>query len=274
VLLFAALLTGLGAAAVPKGGDRTDQVPPPAERQQVAKAAAIDPPKTAKVDEPKRAEPIEFRDPGLVLYAGIQTELKLTDEQVRQIGDIVQQVHDQAKNDDAVIKPIPFGQASVAVAADRRPGSPAEQDANKHYVQKGYKALQKALPEILTYRQGLRLRQLERQFAGSLSFQDLEDAKLLGLTEDQRAKVQTIVKKAFERIPIVQDEQMIAHNAAHKAAFQQVLALLTEDQRKTWDELVGEIVDVESLREAEFFTPPRLRPMDMRVGGLRKSPSD
>src|SRR5262249_29598157 len=162
--------------------------PPPAENQRLAKAAATDAPAAAPMDEPKGVKPIEFRVPLLVVHALVQAELKLTADQVRKIRDIVQEVDARDREGNAP-------------AQGTQPGDRAE-IANKRVTEKS-QALRKALPEILTDTQALRLRQLERQAAGMSAFQDAENVKLLALTEEQRDRVKAIIAEARKVRPPV-----------------------------------------------------------------------
>jgi RNA polymerase sigma factor (sigma-70 family) len=269
VALLTAVLAGLGAAAVQTGNDSADSTPPSADRQEGAKAAAIKPPEAAKVDDPKPAKRIEFRNPLLVLRAEVQTELKLTAEQVRKIRDVVREVDDRAKVNAAPVKPLPPGsRAEPAEAANKR-------------VEEKVKALREALPEILTDAQAVRLRQLEKQVVGMSAFQDPEYVTLLKLTDEQQGKVQAIVAQARQ----VQRQRpggvvdVDSHRQADKAAVQQILELLTEDQRRTWRDLTGEEFDVGSMRQSELFPAglplrPGLQPGSGPVpGGSARSSS-
>jgi RNA polymerase sigma factor (sigma-70 family) len=225
VVLCAALLAGFGGDVASSDSGPAD-LAPPADQQHVAKAAAIKPPEAAKVDDPKPAKRIEFRNPLLVLHAEVQTELKLTAGQVRKI----REVDDRANVNAAPVKPLP-------------PGSRAEpaEAANKRVVEE-VKALRELLPGLLTDAQALRLQQLEKQVVGMSAFQDPEYATLLKLTDEQQGKVQAIVAHARQ----VQRQRPDSHRQADKAAVQQVLELLTADQRRTWRDLAGEEFDLGS----------------------------
>src|SRR5262249_30242997 len=76
--LFAAVLAGFSGSALSKDARSLPPTPPPAERQQGAKAAPMDLPAGADTDAPKAIEPIEFRIPLLAAHAAVQRELNLT----------------------------------------------------------------------------------------------------------------------------------------------------------------------------------------------------
>jgi hypothetical protein len=195
--------------------------------------------------------------------------LKLAQEQVRKICDIIGEVDARGKAEGAPVKP--------AEPGDR------DKTANK-LVLKKHQALQMALPEILTKAQALRMRQLERQAAGMSAFQDPENEKLLALTDEQRGKVRTIIvqarefplvpdgraistdeaavqfleAQAREFRPLLQDGKIVPSNykKTEKAAVQQILELLSQDQKRTWRDLTGDTCDVGSLQRADLFPAP------------------
>jgi RNA polymerase sigma factor (sigma-70 family) len=244
VLLVAGALAGFGGYAVQHDNAPLDPTPS-AERQEAAKATTIDPP-AAKVVEPKPAQRIEFRNPLLVLHAEVQKELKLTEEQVRK----VRAVDDRANEDASRVNPPPPGAPGSRVNP-LQPGAPAE-PGNKRNVEK-VEALRETLPEILTDAQAVRLRQLEKQVAGMSAFLDPEYVKLLKLTDEQQGKVQAIIAQAHQ-VPLQQHPGRVGDfdsRQADKAAIQQILELLTEDQRRTWRDLTGDAIDIGSLRLSE-----------------------
>jgi RNA polymerase sigma factor (sigma-70 family) len=256
LLMLATVFAGLGGAALPKDTRPVESTPPPAARQQVATAAVMASPAIATVDEPKTTQRMEFRVPLLVLHAVVQTELKLTAEQLGRIRDLIHAVDAHAYEGNPRVQPLQL---------DER-----VERANK-LIQEKHKALRKALPEILTEVQAVRLRQLERQAAGMSSFQDPENVKLLALTDEQRSKIRTIIAQAREFRPVVKDGNVLTFNnqEADKAAIQQILEMLTDHQRKTWRDLVGETMDVRSLRLVDLFAPPgRLPPVRARALSL------
>jgi RNA polymerase sigma factor (sigma-70 family) len=247
-LLFVTVLAGFGGDAVQHDYAPLDPTPS-AERQAAAKATTIDPP-AAKVVEPKPAKRIEFRNPLLVLHAEVQKELKLTEEQVRKIRAVVREVDDRANEDASRVKPPPPGAPGSRVKP-LQPGAAAE-PGNKRTVEID-KALREALPAILTDAQAVRLRQLEKQVVGMSAFLDPEYVKLLKLTDEQQGKVQTIIAQAHQ-VLLQQHPGGVGdfdYRQANKAAVQQILELLTADQRRTWRDLTGDAIDIGSLRLSE-----------------------
>ena len=156
-LFLMTILAGLGGAAIPGTSHPDERMSPPAP--QITKAARIEPPIVAKLDGPETTERIEIRATGLVLHVEVQSELKLTEKQLGRIRDTLREAHERYVAENPVVRPVKVTE----------PGEPAEW-ANK-LVQEKHKALQKALPEILTVPQARRLQQLERQAAGVRFFQ-------------------------------------------------------------------------------------------------------
>jgi RNA polymerase sigma factor (sigma-70 family) len=201
-LLLGTLLIGFGGAALPKEAPPID--PPPAERRQVANG-----------DEPKAAERIEFRFPWIAMEAKVQTELKLTIEQVRAI--------------EAVVGPS-FGRPI-------EPGQRPEGDNRGFPVD----ALRAKLSEILTDVQARRLRQLEIQVLGTSAFRDPANVKLLALTEEQRDQVRAITGA----LGLEDGRTPLQRKAADIAAVRRILEILADVQRKAWRDIAGEEFDFE-----------------------------
>jgi RNA polymerase sigma factor (sigma-70 family) len=264
VLALAAVLAGMGGTAVPGENCPVLPPPPPGERQEVAKAAAIAPPPATKVDEQPVTKRIEFRVPLLVLHAEVQTELKLTAEQVRTVGELARAVDARVL---AEARAVDARVLTEAVPVKLLPLSGPAETANKLLAEK-HKVLRKALPDILTNTQALRLRQLERQAAGMTSFQDPENVKLLALTEEQRGKVKAIIAQARAFRPVVQYGRVVAfdYRKTDREAVQQILGVLSEDQRQIWRKLTGETVEILPLHAADLLLAPTRFPSAPRVG--------
>jgi hypothetical protein len=110
-----------------------------------------------------------------------------------------------------------------------------------------------ALGNVLKPEQIKRLKQLELQKRGLQLFRDAEVEKQLKLTDDQKAKIKEI-KETTDRelFKLVADAQ--GNAAKTQAVFQKragidkenlekAVALLNEDQKKVWKELVGELFE-------------------------------
>src|SRR5262249_5306088 len=185
-------------------------------------------------------------------------ELNLNAEQVEKIRGVLREVEERAIEESNAAKP------SNAVPP-QRPGAVA--DPAYKLFQAKQEALRKALPEILTVKQARRLRQLERQRAGYGAFLEPENQRLLGLTDEQRGKMEAIVAALLAKAPKFEppardnravlepndrrDAEVEEYRKAEKAAADQILQLLTANQAKIWRDLVGEPVDLQSLHASD-----------------------
>ena len=220
--LLATVLTGFGAAALPMDTRPID--PPPASQpHKAAKKEAADPPKAANVDEPKAAERFDFRFPWIATEERVQTELKLTSEQVRAIDAIVGEYEARYRKE-------------IAPSGLKEPGQRPE-GGNTAFPAN---ALRAKLSEILTGVQARRLRQLEIQVLGTSAFHDPANVKLLALTDEQRDKVRAITDKMLE----LQDGKTpLQRKNADIAAVRRIVEILTDVQRKAWRDIAGEEFD-------------------------------
>jgi hypothetical protein len=96
-----------------------------------------------------------------------------------------------------------------------------------------------------------RLHQIEIQQRGAAALSDSAIAKKLGVTEDQAAKVKTILadqqtemREIFQSAGDDRQAAMSKTQALRKETNTKVMALMTEDQKKTWKELTGEPFEV------------------------------
>jgi hypothetical protein len=146
----------------------------------------------------------------LVYVKGIDQELKLSQpdfEKVRKIVDAISEKN-QAELDDA------------------RRGKDGKQW--RPTVKKVVDETNKALSEVLSPQQMERLRQILRQ---RYAFQTLEEnAKVLGFTADQQKKIDALSREYNDKG---------LSRAQEKAIVDRAVAIMTPEQRKTWDSLVG-----------------------------------
>jgi Spy/CpxP family protein refolding chaperone len=182
--------------------------------------------------------------PILLTNPGVQREIKLTEEQRDKFRAIVKEVGEKYEPD------------LEKVAADRD---------KKKMLLVGYKfaketadKVNKAIPDVLQPEQAKRLRQIEIQVNGIISLNKSDIQKRLDLTDKQREEIKEIGNK-FKRevVKVVNDtadsvEQSRPLLAARRVldayrtvrvksevATEKALALLTDGQRKTWNEMTG-----------------------------------
>ncbi|MBX9624439.1 MAG: hypothetical protein K2X82_11575 [Gemmataceae bacterium] len=121
--------------------------------------------------------------------------------------------------------------------------------------------VKKVVGETLTADQKARLKQVERQMAGPRAFQDGEVAAGLKLTDAQKGKIRGIIddierdgKELFTGVvgkngvdPGRMAEYEKKAEKLAEAATARIQDVLTDDQKKTWKEMVGAPVDTAKL---------------------------
>lgn len=164
----------------------------------------------------------------LLTMKEVQTELKMTQDQIDKATakqqEMMQQMRDARQNGGT-------------------PPDPAEMQ----------KTQEKAVADILNADQLKRFKQLQLQREGVQAFNRKEVAEALKLTDDQKTKIKDIQKKeADDRTAAMQgvdfrnmtpeDRQklMDKNMEMQKASNDQILAVLTDDQKKTWKDMQGE----------------------------------
>jgi serine/threonine protein kinase len=150
--------------------------------------------------------------PFLVSLSSVREELKLSPEQVQQLAPLVN--------------------------FRRKP--PAETDLA---------AAERKLAEVLTAQQDERLRQIARQMRGVPALLDPETSETLGLTDKQFESIQALLAKAHARRrrgPGKPGNGPPPHPRSRRPEMdrkqfqEQVLAVLTPEQRDTWQQMLGE----------------------------------
>jgi hypothetical protein len=138
-----------------------------------------------------------------------------------------------------------FDAAQKAWRADRRNDRAAAATAH----QAAQAESKKGVEAILTAEQARRLTQIERQVAGISAFLDETNAKELGLTDAQRGTVKEAHLKRLRdgadarrgAILGIGDPKVLRQ--LDEAAAATVNAALTDEQKKKWEELLGEPFD-------------------------------
>jgi hypothetical protein len=100
------------------------------------------------------------------------------------------------------------------------------------------------VPQLLSPDQLRRFKQIARQFIGPLAFSDPEVVEALHLSADQRNQIRAILDEADyaatefgphggSRIGAEQSSE------AKRRALERILAVLSAEQRRNWDDLMG-----------------------------------
>lgn len=125
-----------------------------------------------------------------------------------------------------------------------------------------------ALEESLNDEQMTRLHQIQRQLGGLMAaVASSEDSKALGVTDDQKGKIDeiqsTLQEDSRELFGQVRDGLLGFDEVRGKmqelqgAAGEQVAALMTDDQKATWKEMTGEdFAALEEVRQETMMRGP------------------
>lgn len=157
--------------------------------------------------------------PLLLRTPSVQKEIKLSDEQAEKFRKITQQIQDKRGRDIA---------KSIQEARDK---------------------VNQAIPDILSDEQSKRLQQIKLQANGVLSFTKPEVQQKLKLTDKQKEEMQALadgMKKDIRKS--VEDGKNLRERigalrqapARMKEATDKAVAKLNEDQKKTWNEMIGD----------------------------------
>ncbi len=121
-------------------------------------------------------------------------------------------------------------------------GDPARLASPSERVRLGLeqaRANEEEVDAILTPPQSVRLRQIALQSEGPAAFREPEVVEALGLAPGQRERIRAIEDEAlFGQFREVQAGK--PHDDAGKPAIGRILAVLTAEQVKRWNELAGD----------------------------------
>jgi Spy/CpxP family protein refolding chaperone len=184
-----------------------------------------------------------FGGPGMLLQnTGVQKELKLNEEQIKKIKDLVVKIQEKHKDDFAALAKV-------------------ELQERREKVQELLKTIgeetEKELAGVLQPEQSKRLKQISLQMRGSQAFNEEEVQKSLNLTDDQKDKIKTINEDAGKEMQEIRQsaqgnfQEMGKKMAAlGKETMDKVSSLLTDEQKKSWKEMTGDHF------EFKFEAPP------------------
>ncbi len=166
----------------------------------------------------------------------VQKDLKLSDEQVGKVQDVLSEVNQKHQDDRAALRDL---------SQEERPAKMAE--LNKTISSEVKKALS------FNDTQSKRFDQIALQASGLLAFADPAVASKLKLTSDQKSKIREIqessrgqlqgfnFKDASEQERADFQKKMATNQ---KENWNKALAVLTSEQKSDWKELTGEPVEI------------------------------
>lgn len=212
--LLAGALVGMAFAQPPAGGRRGPGGQPPG---------------------PPVGAPMMFARGGPMMMLGllrnpqVQQELKLTEEQIQKVEQLGEQMREKFRG---------LGQ-------ELRGLSPEEREKRLQAVNE---EVEKELAKILKEQQLKRLKQISLQVEGLAALARPEIAKQVGLTEGQLKQINEILREANEKRRAIFQQGPGGDPQARFQELQkirqwvdeQIGKLLTEQQKKKWQELIGE----------------------------------
>ncbi len=179
--------------------------------------------------------------PGLLMAPAMQEELKLDSSQVDKIRDFAQDMREKMRDQMTALQ-------NLEGAERREKGEAMRREMTEK--------VNKALGAILKPEQLKRYHQIELQAGGPMAFADPKVQSELKLTDEQKSKLREIVTdlmgQARTAMEQGQDDRAAAMRkvmSLRKEATAKAVALLTDDQKKTWNELTG--------KPFEMPAPPR-----------------
>ncbi|HWP31907.1 MAG TPA: hypothetical protein VNK96_09340 [Fimbriimonadales bacterium] len=174
---------------------------------------------------------------GLLRRDDVRKELKLTQEQIAKIEALSEQFRGQP--------------------GQRDPQGARDPNAMRERLQK----MEAAIKEILNAEQFKRLQELRLQLEGPSAIARPEVQEKLGLSEAQKKQIEEILNKSQEEMRALfqqgggaggRQEAMEAIRKIREETDKKILAVLTEEQRKKWETMLGKPFKFEN-------PPPRNR---------------
>jgi len=192
-----------------------------------------------------------FGGPGMLLQnEGVKKELKLTDEQAKKASEAVTKVREKHQDEFQGLRDL-------------------SQDERREKMTQITKVISdettKALADILTPEQQKRLKQIQLQQRGPQAFSDPDVLKALKLTDDQKEAIKTInedftqdSRELFQSFGRgnrgagrglggaggFSPENQKKITELRKETMGKVMAVLKDDQKKTWKEMTGDPFEV------------------------------
>jgi len=182
-----------------------------------------------------RGGPGGFGNPTMLLQnEGVQKELKLSEDQIQKIKDVSEKTREKYREQFESLR-----------------SSSSDQSEQREKMQALFRTASeetaKELAGILKPEQDKRLKQIGLQQRGVQAFQDPEVEKELKLTDDQKESIRTIaqdaaqeMREAFQGAQGNFQELREKGAALRKESMNKAMAVLTDEQKKTWKSLTGE----------------------------------
>jgi hypothetical protein len=177
----------------------------------------------------------------LLQHPDVQQELKLSSQRLQTISQIQRAVHEKHKEDFDRLRDL----------------GPEERRRKQTVLAKSIsQEVMTALSEVLGPEQLKRLEQIHVQRQGLRAFSDPKVDKALRLTDSQKQNIRKIEQGAAQEARLLFrvaaqegfQETLKKIERVRRKAVEKCLALLTDEQKKAWHELIGEPFEVRSQR--------------------------
>lgn len=165
----------------------------------------------------------------VAMTEAVQKELALMDEQKAKLQALSQEIRE----------------ALGAPAGGEQNLSDDERARRRVENRKKLELFRPKLAEILSAAQGERLQQITWQNGGPLALEDSELARKLNLTKDQREKITASIRSHAEKTR--RSGSLARVQELRVAREAEVMGLLTEEQKSTFEKLKGKSFDVSRI---------------------------
>lgn len=167
----------------------------------------------------------------LLLNKSVQQELKLTDDQLDKLKGAVEKLLDDNKDRLAKLRDLAPEERAKAMA-------PITDLSNKIVV------------KVLDEDQVKRLRQIDIQQRGPMALYDPEVRKALKITDEQTGMLKELADKSIAQVQKFYDAKDMKKVAeVMRGAEEKLASILTDDQKRTWREMLGKPFEVRMERE-------------------------
>jgi Spy/CpxP family protein refolding chaperone len=174
--------------------------------------------------------------PGMLLNnKSVQQEIKMTEEQVNKIKEVVKAINDKHNEE-----------FTAARSLEGQERFQKMQEVSRAVSQE----VLKAADDVLKPEQIKRLKQISLQAQGANAFNQEEVQSQLKVTDEQKEKIKTINADAREEMRNLfqpgGDRQEAAKKMAafRKETLEKVTTVLTEEQKKSWKDMIGDPFEI------------------------------
>jgi Spy/CpxP family protein refolding chaperone len=185
----------------------------------------------------------------LVLREDVQKELKLTPEQKKKVEGVHQKIRDELQEE-----------VRKMAALDGRERDRKKMELAKRITKKSTTSME----EILTPAQMKRLKEIALQHAGVQGLKNADVEDKLKLTDEQKEQIQKTMQAAIADLRYLFEHTEGAYEESQKKAvevrnqcYAKAMTILTPEQKKLWNELLGAPFEVKAKEVAQINPFPK-----------------